>query len=481
MCADMAASSNGFTFQRLGHQPDPLLVHDLDDDSPAPAPTAPSLPLDRGHSRKQQYPGCWSHTERQDLKAPRSMSKGAFGELLLRLVSAVFRSATADGARRVRENRLERVSVFQERHENGEIHYHFIVLAELPWCFVALVRALRAESICVEMTTSHDYYWTSFVYLCVPGADPNGKAESDLDMEPWLSPGHPSKKETVEAIPRGARASDKARVRRYLAAETGEPTTKEVALTDKDFAAHVVAKGFKSLLQFQAWVTTTRARVKADRHALPKDEHMTFIGMEAYMFKYQGDLAKRLNFAWETHSAPSVLARQTQSAWSMLVAASSEMQCVCGGRWIPAVEELLDVQVRAFDASHLPEEIPTAHAIKSAVRRALQGGSGKRRNVYFYGPKDAGKSFMLKPIIKIFDDHCFTRPVGKANNYPLQDLFGKKVVVLQDLRLSTYRLPFDARRFVLQGWCTRPGLFWFQAPYLPQGGGGTEGGPEEAG
>ena len=64
-------------------------------------------------------------------------------------------------------------------------------------------------------------------------------------------------------------------------------------------------------------------------------------------------------------------------------------------------------------------------------------------NVFVYGPKDAGKSHVLKPLVSVFGERAFTRPVGKGN-YPLRDIFGKKVVVLQDLRPNTYKLSFDS-------------------------------------
>ena len=108
-----------------------------------------------------------------------------------------------------------------------------------------------------------------------------------------------------------------ARVRRYLQTETCEVHDKDskVALTDKDFAAHVVAKGLNSVVALQAWVARGRAQLRANRHALSQEVHMVpeickagrtrlptrpfqeytlcnevrtaLIGMEAYMFQHQ--------------------------------------------------------------------------------------------------------------------------------------------------------------------------------------------------
>ena len=131
---------------------------------PALAEPLAGAMLDTGHRRKQQYPGTWSHTDRTDIKAPKELSKRDFGDLLMRLLDTIFRAVTVDGARRSRQNRVQRISIFQELHGSGEIHYHFNVLAELPWSFAVLLRALQAEKIFVDPATRlHDYYWTSFI------------------------------------------------------------------------------------------------------------------------------------------------------------------------------------------------------------------------------------------------------------------------------------------------------------------------------
>ena len=54
-------------------------------------------------------------------------------------------------------------------------------------------------------------------------------------------------------------------------------------------------------------------------------------------------------------------------------------------------------------------------------------------------------------MISLFGKYCFVRPVGRTDNFPLQEIFGKKVVVLQDLRTTTFNLPWDAL------------LVWFEA------------------
>ena len=167
------------------------------------------------------------------------------------------------------------------------------------------------------------------------------------------------------------------------------------------------------------------------------------VGMEAYMYKNQSDLARRVAFAWEVHSAPKIMAVRAQTAWDMVVAASRDAACVCGGRWVPMTDQFLQQQLDKYPSWAPPEEAPSSVRLRLAIRAALQGGCDKGNNIYIYGPKDAGKSHVLKPLGILFGKYAFVRPVGKKSNYPLQEIFDKKVCVLQDFRTSTYQMGFD--------------------------------------
>ena len=102
-----------------------------------------------------------------------------------------------------------------------------------------------------------------------------------------------------------------------------------------------------------------------------------------------------------------------------------------------------EVRCQEFPTDKPQSEKPTPAALKAAITHALKHGCAKGTKVFIYGPTNAGKSHILEALITLFGDFAFTRPVGRANNYPLQDLFGKKVVVLHDFRTTTYRLDLD--------------------------------------
>ena len=320
---------------------------------------------------KMQYMGTWSHTDAADKKAPESMSKHDFGELVMTKAGVLFRAS--QNARRVRLNRLAKIAVFGEAHVSGKRHYHFSVLADKPWSPIPLQRALRTERIFVEFSTTHEYYWTTFIYLSVPGSNPGDKKEEDIDQDPWLSPGHPTVMDTIKDIPRGARACDKARVRRHLSinSEGANVGKKDVALTDKEFASHIVEKSLHDVIQVQAWVASMMDLMKRVNNPVPLDHRATAIGMEAYMYKNQGDLAKRIAFAWQVAGAPKTISMRTKSAWDMFIAAGDAAQCTCGGRWIPLTESLLKYQVQNFPKNGLKDEMPHSVEVRSAITTAL--------------------------------------------------------------------------------------------------------------
>ena len=60
--------------------------------------------------------------------------------------------------KRARANRVLKCSVFEEKHQSGEVHYHFPILAEEQFGCSGLARELRKASIHVGFSDEHSYY-----------------------------------------------------------------------------------------------------------------------------------------------------------------------------------------------------------------------------------------------------------------------------------------------------------------------------------
>ena len=406
-------------------------------------PVPPSLPLaepavhevaEDKASWRRLYHGVWSHTDLSDRFAPSDMSKQDFAELLEKLWEETF---AAPSAKRRKHNRLVRLAIFEEKHAALTEHYHFPMLAEWQWSSKPLEKLLRQHGIYVSFSTEHTYYWTVIVYLAVPSDMPDGKREADIDPEPWLCSDHPTLREVLEDVPRGARHSDKSRVSRFLGNPHESSNPSDVALNDKQFHAKLIKKGLRDLTAVLAWV---QMRSEEVQH-MTADERMDFVGMEAYCLRNQADLARRISFAWEMHGAPRKIALQEQTAWQAVLAAR-EWKCSCSGQWVPLTEQLLAKHVELVPA-HLSMEAPHSLALRRALRQCLQERCQKFTNVFIYGPKTSGKSHVAKGVAEMFPDRVFLRPVG-TNNLPLQKIFVKKVCVLQDVRVDTFKLSFDS-------------------------------------
>ena len=97
------------------------------------------------------------------------------------------------------------------------------------------------------------------------------------------------------------------------------------------------------------------------------------------------------------------------------------------------------------------EEKPEEARLIAAMIRTLQVGAEKFNNLFFYAPRNAGKSCAIDPATYIFGAKLtYTRPAGKCN-FPLQGIANKKVAALQDLRPQSMRNGWDSLLVLLEG------------------------------
>ena len=397
--------------------------------------------------QKRQFLGTWSHTDLPGFKKPSDLTKEAFGDLLLAEGKVYFLGTRRLGARC---NQVLKAAVVDELHQNGEVHKHFPLLADKPFCPRGLQRLFREKHrIAVHFSDTHDYYWTTFLYIAVPSA---AKPLSVIDKKPWLSPGHPPVVETLLQMPPGASLSDKIRVRSFLGLDArGRPVLgpDERPVSEVEFSALLVKLGLRTRTKLLAFIGKHK-----DRPLPPEDtenggeEERRLIhqakGLSVFVHRHLRDVNDRVRLAWELHDAVAEAEREAMTAWETVVAAASKMRCVCGGQWTPLTEDMLEKQVAAGERHGVPEkELPRSAAIRAAFRKALQQGCGKDQNVFLIGPPNAAKSHLLASMIAIFGKHSFRRPLGKSN-FPMMEIHGKKVCILEDLRVTTFGLGWDA-------------------------------------
>ena len=92
--------------------------------SEGPQEARDALPVSRQQATRdyrRQYLGTWSRPLQKGLTRPDQLSKAAFGAVLVLACAAIFSRA---------DNSLLKASVWTEKHEDGDEHYHFPLLAD---------------------------------------------------------------------------------------------------------------------------------------------------------------------------------------------------------------------------------------------------------------------------------------------------------------------------------------------------------------
>ena len=83
----------------------------------------------------------------------------------------------------------------------------------------------------------------------------------------------------------------------------------------------------------------------------------------------------------------------------------------------------------------------------SALRDALLYGRGKFRNIIITGPANCGKTFLLKPLEKIFN--CFCNPA--KDKYAWVGAEQAEVIILQDFRWDRETIAWKSFLLLLEG------------------------------
>ena len=128
-----------------------------------------------------------------------------------------------------------------------------------------------------------------------------------------------------------------------------------------------------------------------------------------------------LKTTWKIQTSKETLERAKKTRLTLLADVNSgEHVFGCDGRWLNAalqVLELNNIQPSKFAGD---------------VRELLQLGRGKGRNILIYGETNCAKSFILMPLINIFD--TFMCPANNKFNWV--GAWAKEIIFLNDLNYS---------------------------------------------
>ena len=205
-------------------------------------------------------------------------------------------------------------------------------------------------------------------------------------------------------IPRGARAVDKARVKAYL------------GLPDASAAKAAKTKGM-SLDDVAELIRTNGWREPRELYRFAEDSRVEAPALyEAVLRLGRAKLSELVSVVSEMSGN---LAEPEADRVAKLQYAARASACTCDGRWIAAAERLCDIQ--GLDSLKF----------RACVVRAPRWGRNKTINPLIVGEPDGGKSFLFKPLAKIFTSMVRK---GQKDTFALQGVHGKEVCVLQDVR-----------------------------------------------
>ena len=296
-----------------------------------------------------------------------------------------------------RDLKLKYYSVFQEEHLHGGTHFHCVVRCTRQHRWKQLAKFLRGRDLRPHFSTPGDYA-TAFHYCFTPSAK---KPQSSLDPSPWVSEKHP--------IPGAI----------HVSTRLDTTPNKRMKVTALDMYDVIVANNLHS-------INDLRAYAKEQRASSP--------GLMTFCLQ-QPNLVSFVRNVWDMETAADKANRAKMTRLDILRQATMG-PCTCAGQWSPAA---VDILVR--NGVH-PSTL--AHAI----HQSLQVGARKFTNLYLLGPKNCGKSFLLRPLEDVYQ--CMFKP-GGGGQYRLTDLMNCEVVLWQDWRFDRHIISWETLLLLGEG------------------------------
>ena len=296
-------------------------------------------------------------------------------------------------------NRVVQWACSKEKHENGGVHYHLALKLNDVYRWKQVKESVtKSHGIVIHFRNFTSGYYDAYNYTI------------KKDKKFIVSEGHSAVLDTPQTMDAMAARSSQA----SLEGPIRPP------------------KRPKKLDMCDLYDTTIENNIKTDeqlcQHALKEKGNGNKQIANFVLAKDEKRRSSILSTAWKMQNSSATLARKSKSRIEILEDAHS-IECIpnCGGKWYAQAEETLklnQVCVEEFCA---------------AVKNLLENGRGKGRNIMLVGPSNCGKTFMLKPLAKIFQ--CFQSPTTGTFNWVGAEK--AECVFLNDFRWSEKVIPWS--------------------------------------
>ncbi|CAK0810352.1 unnamed protein product [Prorocentrum cordatum] len=341
-----------------------------------------------------------------------------FRKALLDAVANLAPAAGSQGGRpRTRALEVNFLLTVQEKHQDGKVHYHQAVKLSHETRFLPIKTALRQRSkLASHWSTSHTELWSAVRYLTRTS---DRKKSVDRSPDVWAKDG--SAPNLYEMGNEGWGAKMHKRRREQAAMAAGDQVLERSAKKSKEIFGK---------LDLYALVVTDKLLTprKVMTHAQKKGS----LAMQNYVARNQRKLAELIEEALEWEGASERAEEDDESDWGLILRKAA-CTCACG----EAGCEWWAAAVAFFDRN---PGVDRDYLAACLVKIIKEGPSKTARVPLIVGPRNAGKSTVLEPVLTLFGEGgVFTKP--KLGAFcPLAKLVGpqRRFIFFDDYRPVEY-------------------------------------------
>ena len=304
-----------------------------------------------------------------------------------------------------------------EKHADGDYHYHLAMKLTGPKKWLESKRAIQQKFGIVVNFSDHDGYYSAYKYIC------------KHDDNVYHSPNHPNLDEIGSPQTKNCHKAYRERRSKRQATTNAvhgeqDPSRKKIRkLSNIEVSEFIVKNGIKDETALLAMANEQSLEGKKD--------------LVNYVLCHSSKgLNELIQQTWKMKNASKILERKNRSRMDIVREAAAG-QCVqgCEGMWLKCAEEVL----------YNNKVHPILYA--AAVRELLTLGGGKYRNLMIVGKTNCGKTFLLKPLLLLFD--TFSNPA--ADKYAWVGADKKEVIWLNDFRWSRELIEWKSFLLLLEG------------------------------
>ena len=299
-----------------------------------------------------------------------------------------------------------------ENHElTRGVHYHLAVKLSMNKRWLLVKNAMsRNHGIQLNFSANHENYFSAWQYV------------TKEDQQYAQSPNHPDL--TLTECPQTTQATKSRKRKKGQTKKTKKQNPKKKKrLTPSEVSDIIVNKNIKSKTELYALVKTQKQEGRNELH-------------DFVINRNSKKISELISTSWEIENAHRELARQNQKRTDILGECLSG-DCVdsCDGMWY-------ETAINTLHRNNI-----NAQAFTGAIKTLLEKGRGKYCNILIVGPANCGKTFILKPLVSIFE--TFVNPA--TSSFAWVGAEKAEVIFLNDFRWSSQLIPWHDLLLLLEG------------------------------